>query len=75
MEVIHTSEKYDGALAEMSFRERHLQVFGLVAGLIKENCKNGVGALGNINISKDPEQDEDPGAEHPKFFTWEYSCK
>ncbi|AZO55544.1 MAG: hypothetical protein EOS78_09130 [Mesorhizobium sp.] len=75
IEVIHDRKKYDGPLAAMSFRDRHLQVFRMVAGLIKGNCQNGVSALGRITISKDPEQDEDPAAEHPQYFTWEYTCK
>ncbi|MFI0848581.1 hypothetical protein [Mesorhizobium sp. IMUNJ 23232] len=75
IEVIHNPEKYDGLLAEMSFRDRHLQVFGMVAKLIQSNCPNGVDSLGNIYVSKDPEQDEDPEAEHPKYFSWEYICK
>ncbi|ESX03936.1 hypothetical protein X769_16855 [Mesorhizobium sp. LSJC268A00] len=75
IEVIHNREKYDGPLAEMSFRDRHLQVFGMVARLIKGSCQNGVSALGSIAVSRDPEQDEDPDAEHPQIFTWEYSCK
>ncbi|WP_081709522.1 hypothetical protein [Mesorhizobium erdmanii] len=75
IEVIHDRKKYDGPLATMSFRDRHLQVFGMVAGLIKGNCQNGVSALGGITISRDPEQDEDPDAEHPQYFTWEYTCK
>ncbi|RWA63806.1 hypothetical protein [Mesorhizobium sp.] len=75
IEVIHNKEKYEGPLAEMSFRDRHLQVFGMVARLIKGSCQNGVGALGGISVSRDPEQDEDPDAEHPQIFTWEYSCK
>ncbi|RWE57301.1 hypothetical protein [Mesorhizobium sp.] len=75
IEVVHDREKYDGPLAEMSFRERHLQIFGMVAGLIKGSCQNGVSSLGDITISRDPEQEEDPGSEHPQYFTWEYSCK
>ncbi|MGX5849907.1 hypothetical protein ACWGTO_22795 [Mesorhizobium sp. PL10] len=75
IEVIHNREKYGGPLAEMSFRDRHLQVFGMVARLIKGSCQNGVSALGGITISRDPEQDEDPDAEHPQYFTWEYTCK
>jgi pyruvate carboxylase len=73
IEVVHNKEKYDGALAAMSFRDRHLQVFKMVAGLIKESCT--VTSLGNITLSKDPEQDADPHAEHPQYFSWEYSCK
>ncbi|WP_287216738.1 hypothetical protein [Mesorhizobium sp.] len=75
IEVAHAKEKYDGSLAETSFRDRHLQVFGMVAGLIKGSCQNGVSSLGKVTISRDPEQDEDQDAEHPQYFIWEYSCK
>ncbi|MBB4291201.1 hypothetical protein GGE16_003260 [Rhizobium leguminosarum] len=42
IEVTHNGEKYIGPLAEMSFRDRHLQVFQMVAKLIKGSCQNGV---------------------------------
>lgn len=75
IEVTHRGEKYDGPLAKMSFRDRHLQVFEMVARLIKTSCQNGVSALGDIYLSKDPEQDEDPEAAHPQYFIWDYTCK
>ncbi|ARO25078.1 hypothetical protein TAL182_CH03344 [Rhizobium sp. TAL182] len=75
IEVTHNGKKYTGPLAEMSFRDRHLQVFEMVAILIKDSCRNGVSLLGNIWLSKDPEQDKDPDARHPQYFVWEYSCK
>ncbi|MBB2835262.1 UNVERIFIED_ORG: hypothetical protein GGD51_005440 [Rhizobium esperanzae] len=75
IEVTHSGKEYTGALAEMSFRDRHLQVFEMVARLIKTTCQDGVSSLGNIWVSKDPEQDEDPEARHPQYFMWEYSCK
>lgn len=75
IEVTHSGKKYIGPLAEMSFRDRHLQVFEMVARLIKTTCQDGVSSLGNIWVSKDPEQDEDPEARHPQYFIWEYSCK
>ncbi|EJJ28430.1 hypothetical protein [Rhizobium sp. CF142] len=75
IEVTHRGEKYDGPLAKMSFRDRHLQVFEMVARLIKNSCQNGVSALGDIYLSKDPEQDQDPEAAHPQYFIWDYTCK
>ncbi|ANL35204.1 hypothetical protein AMC79_CH03160 [Rhizobium phaseoli] len=75
IEVTHSGKEYTGALADMSFRDRHLQVFEMVARLIKTTCQDGVSSLGNIWVSKDPEQDEDPEARHPQYFMWEYSCK
>jgi hypothetical protein len=75
IEVTHLGKKYDGPLAAMSFRDRHLQVFGMVAGLIKTSCENGVSALGDIHLSRDPEQDEDPERQHPQYFIWDYTCK
>jgi hypothetical protein len=75
IEVIHNEEKYNGPLAAMSFRNRHLQVFKMVALLIKNSCRRGVSSLGNMYLSRDPEQGKDPGAEHPKYFIWEYSCQ
>ena len=75
IEVTHHQEKYDGPLAKMSFRDRHLQVFEMVARLIKNSCQNGVSSLGDIFVSKDPEQDQDPEARHPQYFIWDYTCK
>lgn len=75
IEVRHLEERYEGALAEMSFRDRHLQVFGMVAKLIKSDCHDGVGSLGDMRVSRDPEQDDDPHAIHPQYLIWEYSCK
>jgi hypothetical protein len=75
IEVTHSGEKYRGPLANMSFRDRHLQVFEMVARLVKNSCQNGVSSLGDIWLSKDPEQDVDPDARHPQYFIWEYSCK
>jgi len=75
IEVVHTKNRYSGALAEMSFRERHLQIFAMVAVLMKESCLTGVSSLGDIHISRDPEREEDPDVSHPKFFIWKYVCK
>ena len=75
IEVTHRGERYDGPLAKMSFRDRHLKVFEMVARLIKTNCRNGVSSLGDIYLSKDPEQDQDPEAAHPQYFIWDYTCK
>jgi hypothetical protein len=73
--VRHLKEKYEGELAGLPFRDRHLRVFEMVAKLIKASCPGGVASLGNIDVSKDPEGGEDPGGVHPQYFAWEYSCK
>ena len=73
--VEHLSKKYEGPLAEISFRERHMQILKMTFLLTKDSCPNGVGALGNIRLRKDPEQDEDPDAVHPQYLILTYSCK
>ena len=74
IEAIHDRPRYEGDLARMSFRSRHLQIFKMVALLMKRTCPSQVTSLGNIKISKDPEMQTDPAAEHPKYFMWEYTC-
>ena len=73
--VRHLKETYEGELAGLTFRDRHLRIFEMVAKLIKASCPDGVASLGNINVSKDPEQDEDPAGVHPQYFAWEYSYR
>src|SRR5689334_1190155 len=75
IEVRHLEERYAGPLAELSFRDRHLRVFKMVAELMQASCRDGVGSLGNLTVSKDPERDSDPEGIHPQFFVWDYSCK
>jgi hypothetical protein len=73
--VEHLKKRYEGPLAELSFRDRHLQILRMVFLLIRDSCSNGVSAMSKIRLSRDLEQDEDPGANHPQYVIVTYSCK
>lgn len=78
IEVVHMAKKYRGELAKLSIEDRFDEVRRMIAGLmasqIKENCTTEV-TLSDIEVSLDPDEEEDPQAEHPQYFMWGYSCE